>query len=228
METLDKEQQLERFYATPPVYEWELIVNPISFRTQMTYFFLLFSILLSVIFFLTDSGAFSVVPILGAAFLCPWFRYLVNADKRHYYAINQYGMYSTEEQIIPEIAYTIVRRSAWVGCAICVFAAIFIGPMAFVGAGGAALMSFTMTNFRSVPHKSQCLFDTSAILKNYRANDYLLRTEHSLISLIIPESKLTPIIEVIKQYNDTFEEEFMDIYKDAKFQARPIILEIVR
>ena len=228
METLDKEQQFERLYATPPVYEWELIVNPISFRTQMTYFFLLFSILLSVIFFLTDSGAFSVVPILGAAFLCPWFRYLVNADKRHYYAINQYGMYSTEEQIIPEIAYTIVRRSAWVGCAICVFAAIFIGPMAFVGAGGAALMSFTMTNFRSIPHKSQCLFDTSAILKNYRANDYLLRTEHSLISLIIPESKLTPIIEVIKQYNDTFEEEFVDLYKDSKFQARPVILEIVR
>ena len=132
MEPLDKEQQFERLYATPPVYEWELIVNPIPFRTQMTYFFLLFSILLSVIFFLTDSGAFSVVPILGAAFLCPWFRYLVNADKRHYYAINQYGMYSTEEQIIPEIAYTIVRRSAWVGCAICVFAAIFIGPMAFM------------------------------------------------------------------------------------------------
>ncbi|WP_297486163.1 hypothetical protein [uncultured Photobacterium sp.] len=228
METLDKEQQFERLYATPPVYEWELIVNPISFRTQMTYFFLLFSILLSVIFFLTDSGAFSVVPILGAAFLCPWFRYLVNADKRHYYAINQYGMYSISEQIIPEIAYTIVRRSAWVGCAICVFAAIFIGPMAFVGAGGAALMSFTMTNFRSIPHKSQCLFDTSAILKNYRANDYLLRTEHSLISLIIPESKLTPIIEVIKQYNDTFEEEFVDLYKDSKFQARPVILEIVR
>ncbi|PST86502.1 hypothetical protein C9I86_14825 [Photobacterium sp. NCIMB 13483] len=228
MEPLDKEKQFERLYATPPVYEWELIVNPIPFRTQMTYFFLLFSILLSVIFFLTDSGAFSVVPILGAAFLCPWFRYLVNADKRHYYAINQYGMYSTEEQIIPEIAYTIVRRSAWVGCAICVFAAIFIGPMAFVGAGGAALMSFTMTNFRSIPHKSQCLFDTSAILKNYRANDYLLRTEHSLISLIIPESKLTPIIEVIKQYNDTFEEEFVDLYKDAKFHARPVILEIVR
>ncbi|PSU87216.1 hypothetical protein C0W35_21795 [Photobacterium kishitanii] len=230
MEPLDKEQQFERLYATPPVYEWELIVNPIPFRTQMTYFFLLFSILLSVIFFLTDSGAFSVVPILGAAFLCPWFRYLVNADKRHYYAINQYGMYSTEEQIIPEIAYTIVRRSAWVGCAICVFAAIFIGPMAFVGAGGAALMSFTMTNFRSIPHKSQCLFDGYAKLRNYRENEYSLYTEnyHYGFDLMIPESKLTPIIDVIKQYNDTFEEEFMDIYKDVKFQARPVILEIVR
>ncbi|WP_408901420.1 hypothetical protein [Photobacterium piscicola] len=230
MEPLDKEQQFERLYTTPPVYEWELIVNPISFRTQMTYFFLLFSILLSVIFFLTDSGAFSVVPILGAAFLCPWFRYLVNADKRHYYAINQYGMYSTEEQIIPEIAYTIVRRSAWVGCAICVFAAIFIGPMAFVGAGGAALMSFTMTNFRSVPHKSQCLFDGYAKLDHIDGIVYELCTTnyHYGFDLMIPESKLTSIIDVIKQYNDTFEEEFVDLYKDSKFQARPVILEIVR
>ncbi|PSW92453.1 hypothetical protein [Photobacterium iliopiscarium] len=230
MEPLDKEQQFERLYATPPVYEWELIVNPISFRTQMTYFFLLFSILLSVIFFLTDSGAFSVVPILGAAFLCPWFRYLVNADKRHYYAINQYGMYSTEEQIIPEIAYTIVRRSAWVGCAICVFAAIFIGPMAFVGAGGAALMSFTMTNFRSVPHKSQCLFDGYAKLDHIDGIVYELCTTnyHYGFDLMIPESKLTSIIDVIKQYNDTFEEEFIDLYKDSKFHARPIIQEIVR
>jgi hypothetical protein len=111
-----------------------------------------------------------------------------------------------------------------------VFAAIFIGPMAFVGAGGAALMSFTMTNFRSVPYKNQCLFDGYAKLRNYRENEYSLYTEnyHYGFDLMIPESKLTSIIEVIKQYNDTFEEEFMDIYKDAKFQARPIILEIVR
>ena len=232
MEILDKEQQLERLYATTPVYEWELIVNPMHFRTK-------FACLLSLTFTFIGVGIFILLPslkglmiasspIIVGSLMYPWSRYLLNADKRHYYAINKYGMYSTSEQIISEIAYTIVRRSAWVGCAICVFAAIFIGPMAFVGAGGAALMSFTMTNFRSIPHKSQCLFDTSAILKNYRANDYLLRTEHSLISLIIPESKLTPIIEVIKQYNDTFEEEFVDLYKDSKFQARPVILEIVR
>ncbi|PSW89090.1 hypothetical protein [Photobacterium iliopiscarium] len=232
MKTLGKEQQFERLYATPPVYEWELIVNPDHGRTKIAYASFGICIILAVVSFFWFQGNTGLIAAGMLIFLgsggAPWGRFLIHADKRHYYAINQYGMYSTEEQIIPEIAYTIVRRSAWVGCAICVFAAIFIGPMAFVGAGGAALMSFTMTNFRSIPHKSQCLFDTSAILKNYRANDYLLRTEHSLISLIIPESKLTPIIEVIKQYNDTFEEEFVDLYKDSKFQARPVILEIVR
>ena len=234
MEPLDKEQQLERLYATPPVYEWELIVNPMHFRTK-------FACLLSLTFTFIGVGIFILLPslkglmiasspIIVGSLMYPWSRYLLNADKRHYYAINKYGMYSTSEQIIPEIAYTIVRRSAWVGCAICVFAAIFIGPMAFVGAGGAALMSFTMTNFRSVPYKNQCLFDGYAKLLNFREEDYTLCSHNSMAGckLIIPQEKLVPIIEVIKQYNDTFEEEFMDIYKDAKFQARPIILEIVR
>lgn len=225
---LDKAQQIERLYATPPVYEWELIVNTISFRTKMMYIMLLGSFGVGIMFFLLGFSWLSLVPIVVGSFLTPWFRYLVNSDKRYYYAINQYGMYSTEEQIIPEIAYTIVRYSAWVGCGICLFAAILVGPIAFVGAGGAALLSFQMTNFRSVPYKSQCLFDNAAILKNYRENDYLLRTENSMIPLIIPECKLPIIINVIKQYNDSFEEEFVDLYKDSKFQARPIILEIVR
>ena len=234
MEILDKEQQLERLYATTPVYEWELIINPDHSRTKTTYGIFLVLVLIGwiTLFFLRDSTGLIVAGIftLNAIILSPWYRYLLNADKRHYYAINQYGMYSTSEQIIPEIAYTIVRRSAWVGCAICVFAAIFIGPMAFVGAGGAALMSFTMTNFRSVPYKNQCLFDGYAKLRNYRENEYSLYTEnyHYGFDLMIPESKLTSIIDVIKQYNDTFEEEFVDLYKDSKFQARPIILEIVR
>ncbi|EEZ39386.1 hypothetical protein [Photobacterium damselae] len=225
---LDEAQQIERLYTTSPVYEWELIVNTISFRTKMMYIMLLGSFGVAIVFFLLGFSWLSLVPIVVGSFLTPWFRYLVNSDKRYYYAINQYGMYSTEEQIIPEIAYTIVRYSAWVGCGICLFAAILVGPIAFVGAGGAALLSFQMTNFRSVPYKSQCLFDNAAILKNYRENDYLLRTENSMIPLIIPECKLPRIINVIKQYNDSFEEEFVDLYKDSKFQARPIILEIVR
>ncbi|MCG3846755.1 hypothetical protein [Photobacterium damselae] len=225
---LDKAQQIERLYTTSPVYEWELIVNTISFRTKMMYIMLLGSFGVAIVFFLLGFSWLSLVPIVVGSFLTPWFRYLVNSDKRYYYAINQYGMYSTEEQIIPEIAYTIVRYSAWVGCGICLFAAILVGPIAFVGAGGAALLSFQMTKFRSVPYKSQCLFDNAAILKNYRENDYLLRTENSMIPLIIPECKLPRIINVIKQYNDSFEEEFVDLYKGSKFQARPIILEIVR
>ncbi|WP_242453258.1 hypothetical protein [Photobacterium damselae] len=154
---LDKAQQIERLYATPPVYEWELIVNPDSSRTKGA--IILFIMTAFVGFLLIGFSWLALVPAVVGAFMSPWYRYLLNADKRYYYAINQYGMYSTEEQIIPEIAYTIVRYSAWVGCGICLFAAILVGPIAFVGAGGAALLSFQMTNFRSVPYKTQRLFD---------------------------------------------------------------------
>ncbi|TMX65473.1 hypothetical protein [Photobacterium damselae] len=219
---LDEAQQIDRLYATPPVYEWELIVNPDSSRTKGTIISFIIFVLVGVLFLLIGFSWLALVPIVVGAFMSPWYRYLLNADKRYYFAINQYGMYSRNEQIIPEIAYTIVRYSAWVGCGICLFAAILVGPIAFVGAGGAALLSFQMTNFRSVPRKSQCLFDNAAILKNYCENDYLLRTENSMIPLIIPECKLPRVIEVIKQYNDSFEEVFVDS------KSNLIILEIVR
>ncbi|HIF9095780.1 hypothetical protein [Photobacterium damselae] len=219
---LDEAQQIDRLYATPPVYEWELIVNPDSSRTKRSFGIFFLTVFVSILFYLTDSGWLSLLPIAVGSFMSPWCRYLFDADKRYYFAINQYGMFSRNEQIIPEIAYTIVRYSAWVGCGICLFAAILVGPIAFVGAGGAALLSFQMTNFRSVARKSQCLFDNAAILKNYCENDYLLRTENSMIPLIIPECKLPRVIEVIKQYNDSFEEVFVDS------KSNLIILEIVR
>ncbi|KAB1517564.1 hypothetical protein [Photobacterium damselae] len=219
---LDEAQQIDRLYATPPVYEWELIVNPDSSRTKRSFGIFFLTVFVSILFYLTDSGWLSLLPIAVGSFMSPWCRYLFDADKRYYFAINQYGVYSRNEQIIPEIAYTIVRYSAWVGCGICLFAVILVGPIAFVGAGGAALLSFQMTNFRSVPRKSQCLFDNAAILKNYCENDYLLRTENSMIPLIIPECKLPRVIEVIKQYNDSFEEVFVDS------KSNLIILEIVR
>ncbi|EEZ39562.1 hypothetical protein [Photobacterium damselae] len=219
---LDEAQQIERLYATSPEYEWELIVNPDSSRTKGTIISFIIFVLVGVLFLLIGFSWLALVPIVVGAFMSPWYRYLLNADKRYYFAINQYGMYSRNEQIIPEIAYTIVRYSAWVGCGICLFAAILVGPIAFVGAGGAALLSFQMTNFRSVARKSQCLFDNAAILKNYCENDYLLRTENSMIPLIIPECKLPRVIEVIKQYNDSFEEVFVDS------KSNLIILEIVR
>ena len=233
MKTLGKEQQFERLYATPPVYEWELIVNPDHGRTKIAYASFGICIILAVVSFFWFQGNTGLIAAGMLIFLgscgAPWGRFLIHADKRHYYAINQYGMYSTSEQIIPEIAYTIVRRSAWVGCAICVFAAIFIGPMAFVGAGGAALMSFTMTNFRSVPHKSQCLFDGYVNFEYYKSCKSFINTKEKFFACIIPEEKIAAIENTLLQFNETFEKEYIDDFEDApKFQAFPVILEIVR
>ncbi|MCG9707152.1 hypothetical protein [Photobacterium damselae] len=226
---LDEAQQIERLYATPPVYEWELIVNPDSSRTKGTIISFIIFVLVGVLFLLIGFSWLALVPIVVGAFMSPWYRYLLNADKRYYFAINQYGMYSRNEQIIPEIAYTIVRYSAWVGCGICLFAAILVGPIAFVGAGGAALLSFQMTNFRSVPYKTQRLFDGYIKLEYFESCKAFINTKETFFVCMIPKEKVAEIESVLIKLNDTFEKEFIDDFADAtRFQAFPVILEIVR
>lgn len=226
---LDEAQQIERLYATSPEYEWELIVNPDSSRTKGTIISFIIFVLVGVLFLLIGFSWLALVPIVVGAFMSPWYRYLLNADKRYYFAINQYGMYSRNEQIIPEIAYTIVRYSAWVGCGICLFAAILVGPIAFVGAGGAALLSFQMTNFRSVPYKTQRLFDGYIKLEYFESCKAFINTKETFFVCMIPKEKVAEIESVLIKLNDTFEKEFIDDVADAtRFQAFPVILEIVR
>ncbi|WP_052675340.1 hypothetical protein [Photobacterium iliopiscarium] len=56
MKTLGKEQQFERLYATPPVYEWELIVNPDHGRTKIAYASFGICIILAVVSFFWFQG----------------------------------------------------------------------------------------------------------------------------------------------------------------------------
>ncbi|QMV12839.1 hypothetical protein Vspart_00031 [Vibrio spartinae] len=77
--------------------------------------------------------------------MASFIRFLWFAD--YHYHLTEKGIYYTCQQVISENAYTVVRITAWVGIAVCVLAAALIGPLAFVGAGAFALMSFSMTNF---------------------------------------------------------------------------------
>jgi hypothetical protein len=75
-------------------------------------------------------------------------RYLFTPDKHRCYHLTPLGIHYTEKDMIPDVAYQVVRGFAWVGIVVCIIAAFILGPLAFVGAGGFALMSFGMTNFR--------------------------------------------------------------------------------
>lgn len=84
-------------------------------------------------------------------------RYLYFPDKHRCYHLTSMGIHYTEQDMIPEVAYKIVRGFAWIGIAVCIIAVFVIGPLAFVGAGAFALMSFGMTNFQPTIDKC-CLF----------------------------------------------------------------------
>jgi len=100
-------------------------------------------------------------------------RYLFLPDKHRCYHLTSLGIHYTEQDMIPEVAYKIVRGFAWVGIVVCFIAVFLLGPLAFVGAGAFALMSFGMTNFQSTVNKSYVLIDERSVVFNL-TNDSVL------------------------------------------------------
>ena len=106
-------------------------------------------------------------------------RYLFFPDKHRCYHLTLLGIHYTEQDMIPEVAYKIVRGFAWVGIAVCVIAVLLLGPLALVGAGAFALMSFGMTNFQPTIDKCCLLIDDRSVVFNL--------TNDGVMSFAVPE-----------------------------------------
>ncbi len=61
------------------------------------------------------------------------------------------GIIIQKTERVPDIFYKATRGMAYIGILVCVIAALMVGPMAFVGAGAFALLSFKMTEFHKQP-----------------------------------------------------------------------------
>ncbi|WP_260260747.1 hypothetical protein [Vibrio intestinalis] len=72
-----------------------------------------------------------------------WFGF---AEKCYYYRLDKKHISTYEHQDQPLIIFSILRYIAWFGVGICIIAVLWIGPMAFVGAGGSALLAFKLIN----------------------------------------------------------------------------------
>ncbi|MBB1313090.1 MULTISPECIES: hypothetical protein [Aliivibrio] len=103
-------------------------------------------------------------------------RYLFFPDKHRCYHLTPMGIHYTEQDMIPEVAYKIARGFAWVGIVVCIIVAFMFGPLAFVGAGAFALMSFGMTNFQSTIQEHEVFFSERPILFNL-LNDTMFRVD---------------------------------------------------
>ncbi|TMX41317.1 hypothetical protein, partial [Vibrio sp. Hep-1b-8] len=150
-------------------------------------------------------------------------RYLYLPDKHRCYHLTAQGIRYTEQDMIPEVAYKIVRGFAWVGIAVCVIAVLLLGPLALVGAGAFALMSFGMTNFQPTVLKHEIFFSDSPILFNvvkdtmfridsHTATEYCCRRDfycssieekQKIITLILESQKDIEYVELAK-LNDMF------------------------
>jgi hypothetical protein len=106
-------------------------------------------------------------------------RYLYFPDKHRCYHLTSLGIHYTEQDMIPEVAYKIVRGFAWGGIVVCFIAVFLLGPLAFVGAGAFALMSFGMTNFQPTVDKCCLFIDERSVAFNL--------TNDGVMSFAIPE-----------------------------------------
>ncbi|ENM5891118.1 hypothetical protein [Vibrio cholerae] len=105
-------------------------------------------------------------------------RYLLMPDHRYCYSLTQVGIHYTDQEVIPDAAYTFVRGFAWVGIAVCLLALAVVGPLAFVGAGGFALLAFGLTNFRpTVDHENVYFADQLILFDPIKEKMVILNTE---------------------------------------------------
>ena len=181
MKTLTDEEiqaKIQQLIESPIIYEWEHTgFSGSKSNTVKWMISLSFTLLTSVIFvpMTIDFGdsfsinwlalsTFGVMILLGTLM----FRYVFTADTHYIYKLTQYGIYYTEDVLIPSIVYTIFRRAGWVGVAVCIVGVFVIGPMAFVGVGAVALLSFPLTKIKPVIKHSSILFPDEAWVLFYK------------------------------------------------------------
>ncbi|MCS3458913.1 hypothetical protein [Aeromonas sp. BIGb0445] len=112
-------------------------------------------------------------------------RYLFTPNQLYHYHITAKGIFYTQQDNIPDIAFTIARGLGWFGCGVCVLAAGMLGPAAFIGAGASALLAWKIKDMQPVEKKNVCLF-----VKNEKKMTIRLFERKSAIKFIV--SPLSP------------------------------------
>jgi len=145
-------------------------------------------------------------------------RYLFFPDKHRCYHLTPMGIHYTEQDMIPEVAYKIARGFAWVGIVVCIIVAFMFGPLAFVGAGAFALMSFGVTNFQSTVDKSYIFIDERSVVFHIM-ND-------GVVSFTIPEKGKLQYKGLV--YTSTLEEKMELLTNLQSFFINMEIIEVKR
>ncbi|WP_394134739.1 hypothetical protein [Aliivibrio fischeri] len=176
-------ENIEQLYLTETVYSWECIGIGGKYSPFIRWAFAIFAGLLLPIFLMLveddpiwSLGFWYCLTLASMGILMT--RYLFFPDKHRCYHLTSMGIHYTEQDMIPEVAYKIARGFAWVGIVVCIIVAFMFAPLAFVGAGAFALMSFGMTNFQSTVDKSYIFIDERSVVFNVM-ND-------SVLSLSVP------------------------------------------
>ncbi|UBO72467.1 hypothetical protein [Aeromonas rivuli] len=115
-----------------------------------------------------------LIYMLVVMFIAISARYLFAPNQLYHYHITAKGFFYTQQDNIPDIAFTIARGLGWFGCGVCVLAAGMLGPAAFIGAGASALLAWKIKDMRPVKKHRGCLFTPNGYLKIFKRKDALI------------------------------------------------------
>ncbi|MDD9173756.1 hypothetical protein ERW49_18030 [Aliivibrio finisterrensis] len=168
-----------------------------------------------------------IIYVGGGLLLNLVFIFFASADIKRIYKFTKNGIVTEKADVVPEYAYQCIRMIGRVGVVVCLIAVVFVGPMAFIGAGASALLSFKLVNFKLKPMLFESLyFDESVIIKSSKINyitvvpnaNFLL----SLNGLFCNKENVGDIFNTLKEFypNGHFYEveEEDDIYEHEKFK----------
>ncbi|TDM54287.1 hypothetical protein [Aliivibrio fischeri] len=158
-------------YNEEVLYEYETIEHQYLGYFAAAGFF---SVMLWFLYDFSDDGIDAGEAIIfggGGTIMTLFLIFFASADIKRIYKFTKNGILTEQADVVPEYAYQCIRMIGRVGVVVCLVAVVFVGPMAFVGAGASALLSFKLVNFRLKPMLFETLyFEESVIIKSSKAN----------------------------------------------------------
>ncbi|WP_052730083.1 hypothetical protein [Photobacterium halotolerans] len=146
-EYTEEYQQQQQVLEAEVVYQWNCIIRN-KIKELFTFIMGLgISLFFGATYYFNQDAL--VLYLWGGIMLIfmPVTYYLFDTDYDYKGQITPKGIIIQKTERVPEIFYKATRGMAYIGIVVCVIAALMIGPLAFVGAGAFALLSFKMTGF---------------------------------------------------------------------------------
>ena len=99
-----------------------------------------------------------------------WFHF---AETYHHYRCSEQAIAIHRYKNQPHSLFVAMRISAWVGVVFCIFITIWVGPMAFVGAGASALMAFKLVDAKRQDIYTTIPYDAVLCLDLIKSADHI-------------------------------------------------------
>ncbi|MCX7129061.1 hypothetical protein [Aeromonas sp.] len=98
-------------------------------------------------------------------------RYLTDPNQLYHYRMTAKGIYYTQQDKIPEVAYSIARGIGGLLIVGSIIAVGLVGPLALAGAGAGAFLAFKITNMKPEIKYLGAFYTAEGTLKSYRKDN---------------------------------------------------------